>query len=72
MFSNLRAEMARYGVSMLDVANVIGRSDKGTSDKIAGRTTFSIQEAMAVRDRFFSGYTLEYLFAEAGDTAENA
>ena len=71
MLSNLKAEMARYRVSILDVAKAIGKTDRGARDKVDGKTEFTFREAEAVRDKFFSGNTLEYLFAEAGDTAEN-
>ena len=70
MLSNLKAEMARYRVSILDVAEAIGRSDRAVRDKVDGKTEFSFREAEAVRDKFFTGITLEYLFAETGETAE--
>lgn len=65
MLSNLRAEMARFNVSPADIAKEIGKSDRCVRDKISGKTDVSVPEAMGIRDRFFPGLSLEYLFARA-------
>lgn len=63
MLSNLRAEMTRYGVSALDFARVTGKTDRSIRDKISGKRDFTLPESAAIRDAFFPGLTLEYLFA---------
>lgn len=63
MFKNLSAEMARYGVSTNDIRIAIGKSERATRDKLAGKVDFSFPEAAKIRDSFFPGMTLEYLFA---------
>lgn len=63
MLNNLSAEMKRNGLNSVSLAGVIGKSDKAVRDKISGRSQFDIYEAMKIRDKFFSGMTLEYLFA---------
>ena len=68
MLSNLRAEMARFDVSPADIAKEIGKSDRCVRDKISGKTDVSIPEAMDIRDRFFPGLSLEYLFARSVST----
>ena len=62
LLCNLKAEMARRSVSILDIAKEIGRTDRSVREKIRGRTQFSVPEATAIRDKFFSGFSLEYLF----------
>lgn len=62
MLCNLKAEMARRSISILDIAKEIGRTDRSVREKISGRTQFSMPEAAMVRDKFFPGYSLEYLF----------
>lgn len=66
MLNNLRAEMARFDVTPADIAREIGKSDRCVRDKISGKTDVSIPEAMEIRDKFFPGLSLEYLFAKAG------
>ena len=62
MLCNLKAEMARRSISILDIAKEVGRTDRSVREKISGRTQFSMPEAAMVRDKFFPGYSLEYLF----------
>lgn len=60
---NLSAEMARFGVSYADLMELLRCSQKTVSNKLNDTTEFSISEAMNIRDRFFPGLRLEYLFA---------
>lgn len=62
--SNLAAEMARNGVSISDFQAVLGCTDKTVRNKMAGATEFSVGEAMKIRDTFFPGMRIEYLFAQ--------
>lgn len=64
---NLSAEMARYGVSNIDIQNLLSCTDKTVRNKINGVTEFSVREAMKIRDVFFPGMKIEYLFAGADD-----
>ena len=59
---NLAAEMARNGVKICDLQRVMRCSESTVRHKIAGTTAFSINEALAIRDTFFPGMRLEYLF----------
>lgn len=64
---NLCAEMTRYGVSNNDIQTVLGcsLSLKTVQNKVSGATEFSVVEAMKIRDQFFPGLRIEYLFANA-------
>lgn len=62
---NLSAEMARYGVSNVDIQNLLGCSNKTVTNKLSDNTTFSVNEAIKIRDAFFPGLRIEYLFARA-------
>lgn len=57
--------MARRGLSVSDISRVIGKTDRSARDKISGRYTFSIDEAKKVRDAFFSGMDLDFLFSQS-------
>lgn len=61
--SNLSAEMARFGVSVYNVQAVLGCSEKTARNKVNGSTEFTVAEAMKLRDAYFPGLRLEYLFA---------
>lgn len=68
MLNNLSAEMKRNGLNSVNIASVIGKSDKAVRDKISERSQFDVYEAMNIRDKFFPGMTLEYLFARQKST----
>lgn len=61
---NLRAEMERYGVTVTDIQKNLGCSEKTVRNKINGETDFTLPEAFKIKNEFFKGYTLEYLFAD--------
>ena len=46
MFPNLKAEMARYGLSCAQIAASIGRSISGMDNRLRGKATLSISEAI--------------------------
>lgn len=69
---NLSAEMARYGVSNMDIQNLIGCSPKTVTNKLSDNTAFSIGEAIKIRDTFFPGLRIEYLFASSDEVRDSA
>lgn len=71
LLCNLKAEMARRSISALDIAKEIGRTDRSVREKISGRSQFSMLEAATVRDKFFPGFSLEYLFTDAHSSSTN-
>lgn len=60
---NLRAEMKRKGVSVADIRATLACSEKTARNKVNGRTEFGISQATLIRDIYFLGMRLEYLFA---------
>lgn len=60
---NLSAEMVRFGVSVTDLQSFLDCTDKTVRNKLSGTTEFSVREALRIRDKFFPGYRIEYLFA---------
>lgn len=63
MLNNLRAELARKGLEVSAITDVVGKTDRSNRDKIRGISTFSITDAIKIRDNLFPGMSLEYLFA---------
>jgi predicted transcriptional regulator len=60
---NLLAEMARYGVTVKDIQDVLGCTEKTARNKLGESTEFSFPETLKIRNKFFQGMKLEYLFA---------
>lgn len=59
---NLSAEMVRFGVGVHDLQRVLNCTDKTVRNKLSGVTEFSVNEALTIRDSFFPGLRIEYLF----------
>ena len=70
MFPNRRAEMVRHNVTAVDLSKATHNTDRSIRDKIAGRGDFSLTEVYTIRDTFFPGMELEYLFAR--NTGQNS
>lgn len=62
MFKNLRAEMAREGLTIRAISNKLGITDKTFRSKLHGKTEFTRSEMVKLRNTFFSNLTIEYLF----------
>lgn len=63
MFKNLRAEMARLdNISGRVIADKIGITPQAFYDKMSGRSEFKRREMQKIRDNFFNGMSLDYLF----------
>lgn len=66
MYRNLRAEMAREGVTIDDIAKALGAQHSTVSRKMNGHSKFFYDEADAIRNHFFPQCSLEYLFEKSG------
>lgn len=69
---NLSAEMARFGVSNSDIQTALACSSKTVANKLNEITDFSVSEAIKIRDTFFPGLRIEYLFAPEADTVSRS
>ncbi|WNX84399.1 hypothetical protein RWV98_17770 [Agathobaculum sp. NTUH-O15-33] len=61
--NNLKAEMRRNNISFCDLARAIDKTERCVRDKASGRAAFTFPEALKIRDTYFCGMSLEYLFA---------
>ena len=64
---NLRAEMARNGISKKQAEKVIGVSAPSMYRRFQGMIDFKVGEIVKIRDTFFPEFSLDYL---AGFTDE--
>lgn len=64
-YRNLAAEMTRRGITNCDVSRVLElKTERTVRDKLSGKYPFTFNEVKTIRDTFFMGMDLEYLFAE--------
>lgn len=62
MYNNLKFEMKKRKVSNRDLMKALKISYQSISNKICGRTSFKVEEAIEIRNLFFPFMALEYLF----------
>lgn len=62
MRTNLIGEMAKRGISINDVAELLGIHRNSVSNKLHGKSAFTLDEAIAVYDRYFSDLNFRVLF----------
>ncbi|AZO96095.1 XRE family transcriptional regulator [Halocella sp. SP3-1] len=62
MYKNLEAEMTRNGILKKDIAKCLGVRDAIVLDKMNGKSTFTLDEALKIKNTYFSGMIIEYLF----------
>lgn len=58
----LSGEIAKRGIKKNVIAEGAGMTDRGLRNKMAGKTPFSLPEALAIKAKFFPDLDIEYLF----------
>ena len=66
-YPNLAGEIARRGVKKAAISRHLGISDKSFSNKMSGRSPFTLCEATAIQHHFFPDVSMDVLFAKEGD-----
>lgn len=61
---NLKAEMARYGVTVKDFQALLGSSERTVRKKLNGYADFTVPEIIKIKRAFFPGCSLDYLFCD--------
>ncbi len=62
MFPNLRAEIARQNLSVAGLAKLIGMKQSTMSDKYHGRSNFSLDDAIKIKEALGLEMSIEELF----------
>lgn len=64
MFENLKAEMGRHGITMLDFSKnkKLDLSYETIRNKFSGKTEWTRKEMFIIQQDYFKDKTLEYLF----------
>lgn len=61
---NIEEVRKNKGVTLVDIADLLGVSYRTVRDKIDGVSDFKFGETVAIKKAFFPEYELEYLFSE--------
>ena len=62
VYANLKAEMTRKGLTTLEVAKVVGISERAMRNKLNGVTDFSWKQVCKIQSEIFPQLSKEYLF----------
>lgn len=69
MYNNLKAEMARIGLTNEKISKAVSMNPSTFSRKCGRENGFKVIEALKIRDTFFPGMTIDYLFGyEKGES----
>ena len=69
-YDNLRAEMSRRNIGVMDIARSLGYNRDTVARKLSKRSRINLKEAFAIQKAFFPEMDLSYLFAELIATEE--
>ena len=61
VFSNLRAEMAREGVGIRDIADVLHVNRDTAERKLSRKSKIMLDDACKIKAAFFPTLTIQYL-----------
>ena len=64
MFPNLKAEMARLGLKVEQVAEGVGKKKEWLENRLSGKSGLPIDVAFTIRDKFFKNVDFTYLFSQ--------
>ena len=64
-FCNLRAEMSRKNIGIVEMVNELGWNRGTLARKLSKRSPLNLNEAFDIQQRFFPGLDIVYLFQEA-------
>lgn len=64
MLPNLKAEMMRQNLTYKTVGAEIGKKSEWIENRIQGKASMPVGEALKIRSRFFPKLPFEYLFSD--------
>lgn len=66
-FDNLRAEMGRKNIGIVDIAKAMGFNRDTLARKLSRKSPLYLSEAFAIQQTFFPEADMRYLFSELMD-----
>ena len=61
-YPNLKAEIARCGFTMKEIANSLGPSERATKERLNGKVEFRMNDVIAISSMFKPNLSIDYLF----------
>lgn len=61
-YPNLKAEMARRGITGEAIATLLNLHSNTAYNKISGNSSFNVEEAVIIHDEKFPDLDMKYLF----------
>lgn len=65
-YSNLKAEMGRCDITAQSISELLGIHRNSVANKLNGQSSFSIEEAIRIKNTFFPEFEYGYLFRNTG------
>lgn len=62
IFTNLKVEMVKLDIKQKHLAKLLNISVQAMNYKMTGKVEFRLEEMKIIRDHYFKGLTLDYLF----------
>lgn len=69
---NLKSELVRNGVKQYEVADFLDMTNSNFAKKLSESIPITREEMYAIRDKYFPGATIDYLFQSDGDKPTKA
>lgn len=63
-FANLRAEMSRRNIGVVEMARSLGWNRDTLARKLSKKSSINLDEAFLIQQTFFPALDVKYLFAE--------
>ena len=63
-FRNLRAEMSRENINIVDIANTLGMNRDTLARKLSKKSPIYLDEAFLIQQKVFPNLDIKYLFSE--------
>lgn len=71
-YRNLKGELAKNGISNVQIAKVLGVHINTITNKLEGSSSFTIEEAFKIKCLLLPYCDLSYLFARSTDQRDSA
>lgn len=70
MYKNLEAEMVRKGINRKDISELLDVRYATIVEKLNGKYPFKLDEALAIKKKWFPEFSIEYLFDKNEEAAK--
>ena len=62
-YLNLKGELAKKDITIEEVSKLLGIHRNSVANKLNGESSFSIEEAFAIHNKYFPALSMDYLFS---------